>query len=219
MEITWYGLGCFCLAERGYPTIVTDPFDPSETGLQLPQVATDIVTWSPRLEDPQDARWPGLREPGPLSSIHTLALPGEYEIGGVFITGIASAGVGPHAAARNIIFAINYGGVVVGHLGQLGRTPSQAQVEALGRVSVLLIPVGLPGGLTMAMASETVSLVEPDIVIPMQVRTPGLLVEREGVEGFLKEMGVTQPAATPVLKVTAGSESEEIQILLLEPRG
>jgi hypothetical protein len=213
MEMTWYGLGCFCLTERGYPTVVTDPFDPSQVGLQLPRVTTDIVTWSTLMDDPQEAHWPGLR-----GEIHTLASPGEYEIGGVFITATASVGTRTDAALRNIVFTINFGGVVVGHLGQLGRTPSQAQVEAMGHINVLLVPVGCSDGLTMAMASETVSLVEPDIIIPMQYHTPGLLVKRDGVAGFLKEMGISQPTTLPSLKVTAGAEPEETQIVLLEPR-
>jgi L-ascorbate metabolism protein UlaG (beta-lactamase superfamily) len=216
MEITWHGLGCFSLSERGYPTIVTDPFDPSETGLLLPRAAVDVVTWSALLEDPQEASWPGLRAPVPPGKIHTLASPGEYEIGGAFITAIASLGAGQDVAAQNIVYTVNCGGIVVGHLGRMVNTPSQALVEAIGRVNVLLVPVGLSGGLTMAMASETVRLVEPDIVVPMQYRTPDPLVERDGVEGFLKEMGVTQPVVMPSLKVTAGAEPEETQIVLLE---
>ena len=86
----------------------------------------------------------------------------------------------------------------------------------MGHVNVLLVPVGLPFGLTMMMASEIVSLVEPDIVVPMQYQTPGLLVERDGVEGFLKEMGVTQPTLMPSLRAIPGAEPEETQIVLLE---
>ena len=213
MDITWHGLGCFTLKERGYPTVVTDPFDPSTTGLRLPQGVTDIVTWSTLLEDPNDARWPELRgEP------HTLASPGEYEIGGVFITGIASASGRSGRPGENIIFMVNYGGEVVCHLGEPSQAPTQAQVEAMGRVHVLLVPVGTGGGFTLAKASETVSLVEPDVVIPMQYQTPDLSLKRDAVEGFLKEMGVTQPTVLPSLKVAAGVESEETQIVLLEPR-
>ncbi len=213
MEIIWHGLGCFTLTERGYPTVVTDPFDPSTTGLRLPQGATDIVTWSTLLEDPKDARWPGLR-----GEIHTLASPGEYEIGGVFITGIASASGHSGRPGENIIFMVNYGGVVVCHLGEPSQAPTQAQVEAMGRVNVLLVPVGTSGGFTLAKASETVSLVEPDVVVPMQYQTPDLSLKRDAVEGFLKEMGITQPTVLPSLKVVAGVEPEETQIVLLEPR-
>ncbi len=60
------------------------------------------------------------------------------------------------------------GGVAICHLG-LGRALTHAQVEAIGRVDVLLIPVGIGDGLTMAMASETVSLIDPNVVVPIRV--------------------------------------------------
>ncbi|MGC9348292.1 MAG: MBL fold metallo-hydrolase [Anaerolineae bacterium] len=213
MEMIWYGLGCFRLTERGYPSVVTEPFDAHEVGLSLPRVRADIVTSSSLIDDPKDKAWPGLR-----GVSRTIAAPGEYEIGGVFITGVPSPrgrkrgeGVG-----ENLIYAINFNGVTVCHLGKLGRPPSQAEVEKLGRVDVLLVPVGIPGGLTDAMASETVSIVEPAIVVPMQYRLPGLTIERKPVAGFLKEMGVSHPTTLSSLKVSPGVESEETQILLLE---
>ncbi len=212
MEIAWYGLGCFRLSERGCPTIVTDPFEEASTGLHLPRAGVSVVTWSQLMDDPHEAHWPGLQ-----GEIHTVASPGEYEIGGVFITGIASTGQAGAGAAQNVIFAINFEGVVVCHLGALGQSLTQAQIEPIGRVNVLLMPVGLSDGLTMTMASETVSLIEPDIVIPMQYATPGLLVDRGPVDYFLKEMGVAHPTTVPSLKVTAGVEPEETQIVLLEP--
>lgn len=215
MEIEWYGLGCFRLTERGCPSIVTDPFDESQTGLRLPQAEADIVTSSFLLEDSREATWPRI-----LGTPRTLAAPGEYEIGGVFITGVASSRARKRGARpeQNVVYTINYDGVAVCHLGELARAPTQAEVEAMGRVTVLLVPVGIPGGMTPAVASETVSLIEPEIVVPMQYRVPGLRTERKPVAGFLKEMGVTDPSAVPSLRVTSGGEPDELQVVLLEPQ-
>lgn len=212
MEITWYGLGCFRMTERGAPSVVTDPFNEDEVGLTLPRGRANIVTSSRLMDDPQDARWPGLR-----GVEHTIAGPGEYEIGGVFITGITASSERRRAgeAEQNVIYAINWNGVTVCHLGRLGRTPTQAQAEVMGRVNVLLLPVGLVGGFTGTMASETISLIEPDIVIPMEYKTPGLKVERKALDGFLKEMGATDPTPQPSLTVSASSEQEETQIVVL----
>lgn len=215
MDLTWYGLGCFSLTDRDYPTVVTDPFDPTTVGLARRQLRADIVTSSRLFEDPRELTWAQVRgEP------RTLAGPGEYEIGGVFVTGVASARNRKREGAfeENVIYAVSYDGIVVCHLGELGRTLTQAQAEAIGRVTVLLVPVGVPGGLTHSMAAETVSLVEPDIVVPMQYKLPGLKMERKPVDGFLKEMGVTQPQELSVLRVSPGGEPEETQIVLLEPQ-
>ena len=216
MELTWYGLGCFRIVERGYPAVVMDPFNEEETGLVLPRSRAEIVTSSALLEDPQQARWKGLR-----STSRTLAAPGEYEIGGLFITAVATFRDRKRGAeaGQNIVFSVNVNGVVVCHLGELGHTPTQTQVEAMGSVNVLLIPVGLPSGLVPAMASEIISMVEPDIVVPMNYKTPGLKLSRNPVDRFLKEMGVTWGDPQSSLKVlSGGSGAEETQVVLLEPQ-
>ncbi len=214
MEITWYGLGCFRLSERGCPTVVIDPFNEDETGLRLPRGGVDVVLYSQLTDDARTLQWPGL-----TSVRRTLAAPGEYEIGGVFIAGVATPRVAgdPSAALENIVYTVTYEGVEICHLGQLGRALTNAQVESVGHVDVLLVPVGIDAGLTMTMASETVSLIEPSIVVPMQYATSGLKLQRGGVEGFLKEMGVATPVSVPSLRMAAGEQLEETRVLLLEP--
>lgn len=215
MELTWYGLGCFRLAERGFPSVVMDPFDPDETGLDLGHLQAELVTISRLADDPRALVWPQVR-----GVSRTIASPGEYEIGGVFVTGVACSPVANEdgLVEEYVVYTVGYGGVVVCHLGELNRAPTQAQVEAIGPVTVLLIPVGIPDGLTPAMASETVSLIEPEIVIPMQYHLPGLKVDRNPLDGFLKELGVSESAPLPSLKVTDGVESEETQVIVLAPQ-
>lgn len=215
MELTWYGLGCFRVSERGYPSVVMDPLDPDETGLGLGGLQAELVTTSRLMDDPRVLVWPHVR-----GVTRTIASPGEYEIGGVFVTGVACPPVDANSAPdrENVIYTVGYGNVVVCHLGELQRTPTQAQVEAIGPVTVLLVPVGVPGGLTPAMASETVSLIEPEIVIPMQYDVPGLKVVRSSLDAFLKEMGVSEITPLTSLKVIDGVESEETQVIVLEPQ-
>lgn len=213
MEITWYGLGCFRIMERGYPAVVTDPFQEEETGLSLPRARADIVTYSVPLADPSQARWKGLR-----GSYRTIASPGEYEIGGLFITGVSSYRDQNKGADRgqNVIYAYNIAGTVVCHLGELGMPPAQSKIEALGTVNVLLLPVGVPDGLTPSMASDVVSLLEPNIVIPMNYELPGLVIPRDPVSRFLKEMGMEMATTEPSFKISGNEFPEETQVVLLE---
>lgn len=216
MDLTWHGLGCFRLKERGYPAVVTDPFEDNEaTGLILPSARADIVISSVPMLDPEVADYPDLRRVS-----HVLAGPGEYEIGDVFITGVATSHAQPKGAdpRQNIAYACEISDVVVCHLGALGSMPSQAQIEALGRVDVLLIPVGLSHGLKPGKAAELVSIIEPDIVIPMEYHVPGLKVEREPVDRFLKEMGEANKAPVPTLRVSSSDVGgEETRVVILEP--
>ena len=98
------------------------------------------------------------------------------------------------------------------------KLPSQSQVEALGEVNILLLPVGGGNSLGAGQAAELVSLIEPNIVIPMHFKTEGLKLELEGVERFLQEIGISDIAPLPSLRVTNGSLPEETQIVLLTPR-
>jgi L-ascorbate metabolism protein UlaG (beta-lactamase superfamily) len=82
----------------------------------------------------------------------------------------------------------------------------------------LLLPVGGGNSLNAAQAAELVSMLEPNIVVPMHYQIPGLNVALDGVERFLKEMGVTEPKEESVLKVTTGNLPEETEIILLTPR-
>lgn len=211
MEITWYGLSCFRLSERGMATVVTDPFSES-IGLKAPKLKADIVTVS------HDA--PGHNNLDAVKGeFRALTGPGEYEIGGVFITGISTA----HKADRvtkdgsaNTLYVFDYNGITVAHLGDLDHVPSQTEVEALGPVSVALVPVGGGGGLNASQAAEVISLIEPSLVVPMHYKTDDTIPRLDGLGKFLKEMGLGKQAAGESLKVTQSSLPEETHVVVLE---
>jgi len=208
MELTWYGLSCFRLTERGHSTVVTDPYG-SSTGLPNLKLKGDVVTIS------HDAA--GHNHAAAVSGFNRLLSgPGEYEIGDVFITGIATHDKDPER--RNVIFMFDYKGLTIAHLGDMAKVPSQTQIDALEQINVLLVPVG--GGLSLnaSQAAELVSMLEPEIVIPMHYSQPDLGIDLEPVEKFLAEMGVEQPEPLSSLKVTSGILSPETQIVLLEPK-
>ncbi len=212
MEITWYGQTCFRLNQRGMVAVVTDPYPP-DVGLSLPRLRAGVVTLS---HDDPDCRFTsGVRGPSKL-----LDGPGEYEIGGVFISGTATFADDKRGALRgpNTVFTFEYDGLTVCHLGRLGHVPAQSQVENLGAVNILLVPVGGGGSLSTARASEVISLFEPNIVVPMYYKIPGLKLKLGTLGRFLKEMGLENVDSQEVLKVSRSSLSEETQVIVLEPR-
>ena len=219
MEITWFGHSCFRLTERGMASVVTDPYDESQ-GYPLLRLKADIVTVS------HDA--PGHSHLDAVKGeTRALTGPGEYEIGGVFITGIptlrspAEGGKKKKAepdAKTNTVFVFDFDGLTVCHLGDLDHVPSQAQIEAFGAVNVALVPVGGGGGLNAAQAAEVISLIEPSIVVPMHYRTESGSPELEPVSKFLKEMGLGALTPEAGLKVTNGSLPEETHVVVLESK-
>jgi L-ascorbate metabolism protein UlaG (beta-lactamase superfamily) len=213
MEITWYGHACFRLKDRT-STVITDPYDKS-LGLPMPRPKADIVTVSHN--SPHHNHVEGVK-----GEFKVINGPGEYEIGGVFITGIRmtppKGNKNDDAPAQNNIFVIYMEDIAICHLGDLHHIPSQNQVEDLGSVDVLLVPVGGKKALNAAQAAEVISLIEPYIVIPMHYSLPGLTLKFDPVEKFLKEMGVGKVEAESSLKVTKSSLPEETQLVLLEAK-
>ena len=210
MEITWYGHSCFRLTERGMATVVTDPFDHNVAGYEALKLRGDIVTVS------HDA--PGHNY---ISAVkgrsHVITGPGEFEIGGVFITAVQTNGSPKHASdePRNTLYVFDYDGITVAHLGDLQKVPNQTEIEALGNVNIVLVPVGGGGGLAAAKAVEVVSLLEPGIVIPMHYGTPESSIKLTPVDKFLKEMGLSDIEPLPSLKVTQSSIPEETRVVIL----
>jgi L-ascorbate metabolism protein UlaG (beta-lactamase superfamily) len=210
MEITWYGHSCFRLAERGMATVVCDPFDSETVGYEPLKLKADIVTSS------HDA--PGHNYLNAVKGYsHAITGPGEFEIGSVFITGVQMDGQGKKAAdkPRNTIYVFDYMGITVAHLGDMRSVPPQNEIESLGTVHIVLVPVGGGSGLNAAKAAEIVSLLEPNIVIPMHYATPATKVPLDRLDKFLKEMGMHEIETVPSLKVTKTSLPEETKLVVL----
>jgi L-ascorbate metabolism protein UlaG (beta-lactamase superfamily) len=211
MEISWYGLSCFRLSERGMATVVTDPFDHSEVGLDQLKLRGEIVTISHDTPGHNFVKAVKGRS-------RVITGPGEFEIGGVFITGVQTDGKRKNSKdqTRNTLYVFDYDGVTVAHLGDVRRVPSQTEIENLGEVKIALVPIGGGGGLTASKAAEIVSLLEPGIVIPMHYQVPGISLKLASLNRFLKEMGVGKVEPEPSLKVSRSMVPSESRVVVLE---
>jgi L-ascorbate metabolism protein UlaG (beta-lactamase superfamily) len=208
MEITWYGHSCFRLAERGKATIITDPFSDA-IGLKVPRLRGDVVTIS------HDA--PGHNHVGAVKEYtRLLSGPGEYEIGGVSIIGVALHNTESDPPRRNIGYLFDYDGLTVVHLGDLDHIPGQSMIEVLGTVNVLLVPVGGGGGLNATQAIELISLLEPNYVVPMHYQLPESALDLEPVDRFLREMGVSRVQQETTFKPGSTNLPEQAQVVMLE---
>jgi L-ascorbate metabolism protein UlaG (beta-lactamase superfamily) len=189
--------------------IVTDPYEKA-LGLSLPRIRADVVTVS--------HNHPGHNciknvQGSPI----ILSSPGEYEIQGTFIAGIAGGNKEEgELSHENSIFVFEMDGLNTCHLGDLDHIPTREQIEAFGDVQILLIPVGGSGSLSASQAAEVISMLEPQLVIPMHYAIPELQVKLDPVSKLFKEMGLREPAPESSLKVTLSSLPEETQVVLLE---
>ena len=193
-------------------TVVTDPYDHTSIGYDALKLKADIVTVSHDASGHNNTN-------AVKGTSHVITGPGEFEIGGVFITGVQTDGHGKKAnngQTRNSLYVFDYDGITVAHLGDLKQVPTQTEVEALGSVNVALVPVGGGGGLNAAKAAEVISLLEPNIVIPMHYATPDAKVSLDSLDKFLKEMGLGSAEKQPSLKVSKSGLPDETHVVVLD---
>lgn len=214
MEIVWQGHSCFRIRGRE-ATVVMDPCPPG-SGYVIGKPTADIVTVS----HPHDNH-------NYLKAIagHPVVLdvPGEYEIHGAFVTGIATYHDGEKGAERgkNIAWVVEMEEIKVVHLGDLGHTPSAEQVEDMVGADVLLVPVGGNSTIDGAKAAEIVSMLEAKIVVPMHYQTDVFKTALgkgplDTAERFLKEMEVKEVQPQPKLQITRSNIPSDTQVVLLD---
>lgn len=215
MDISWYGQACFKLKGKN-ATVVIDPFDPNYVGLKFPKdLSADVVLSTHDHKDHNFAE----AVTNPLGGKPMVFnKPGEYEVGGVVITGINSFHDNSEGAERgtNVIFNMFFDNLEIVHLGDFGQNKlTEQQIAEIGQTDIVLIPVGSVYTIDAKAASDIVSQLEPKIIIPMHYKIEGLKFELDGVDKFLKEMGVENIVPQPKLSITKDKLPEEPQVVVL----
>ena len=211
MEITWLGHSCFRL-RTGDLAVITDPF-PDSIGLHMGGARGFVVTVSHQHDN--HSYWQGMG-----GDPRVLRGPGEYELSGIYITGIMT----PRSAndpedKRNTAYLIEMENLRLCHLGDVSNTLSARQVEELTPVDILFVP---SGGVCTVEVSQAIALVqslEPKVVIPMHYGLPGLQVELGGLDVLLREMGLRDAQPQVRLNISASGLPQEMQVVVLEPQG
>jgi len=206
MDISWLGRTCFRLRGRE-GAVVTDPCPP-DSGYRIGKPAAEIVTLS-RHADPAYSFVAGVAgEP------RVLDAPGEYEVGGILVTGSAS-----HRSdgTRNVAFVCELDGIRVGHLGLFDGTAKSEDLEPLKGVDILLLPVGGLNALSGAAAADVMTALDARIAIPMNYRTDQEKLEFDPIDRFLKETGA-KPEPQLRLQITRSQLPAELTVMLLQPK-
>jgi L-ascorbate metabolism protein UlaG (beta-lactamase superfamily) len=207
VEISWLGHACFVLKGKE-KTVITDPYRP-ELGYSLGQPEADIVTVSHF--HPGHSYVEGI-----ANSPKQVKGPGEYEIGNIFITGLACYHDNEKGNARgkNTIYLLETEGLTLCHLGDLGHPLTASMLEELGNCDILFLPVGEVSTISVDVAVEIVRQLTPHIVIPMHYKTDVLTRNLERVDKFLAKMGIHDIEPRAKLPVTNASLPGELQIVV-----
>lgn len=186
-----------------------DPFS-KEVGLTLPRFHDNIILIS---HDHYDHNYLKGVE------VETMVVngPGEYERQGLYILGIQSFHDSSQGSQRglNTIFCIQAEEMRFCHMGDFGQDKlDESQLEAIGGVDVLMIPIGGVYTIDGKLASQITEQIQPKIVIPMHYKIPGLRINLEGPDKFLKELGI-KAEKVDKLKINKRSlPMEEIKLVM-----
>jgi L-ascorbate metabolism protein UlaG (beta-lactamase superfamily) len=211
LTITWLGHSFFKL-QAGDVTVVIDPYD-AATGLKPPRFNADLLLITHEHHD-HNNRATVMGQPFEVST------PGEYEVGGVTVYGVA----GFHDTksgeerGRMTMYRVEMEGIRVVHLGDIGQDKlTSEQLEVLDGVDVLLIPVGGKYTVNGQQAASLVDQLEPRIVVPMHYKIPGLKIDIEGPEAFLKAIGLPAQKEQKLKLQKKDLNPDQRQVVLLEP--
>lgn len=213
MVIQWLGQACFKI-QSGDLTVVIDPFS-KEIGLTPPRFRSDLVLVT---HDHYDHSNTESLTGDPL----IIKGPGEYEYRGVYVHGIETYHDTAQGKERgmNTVYKVEIENMRVAHLGDFGEKEMRSEtLDALGDVDILLIPVGGKYTIDAETAAKIVKQIEPRFVIPMHYKIPGLKINLDGVENFLKEIGAAKTAAEDRLTIKKKDigENEKTEVRVLKP--
>lgn len=223
VELTWWGQAMFVLTTGDGTRVLTDPY--GDIGYRLPtsdEVAADVATISHEHPDHNNAELAGdaevLRGIGELvvnsvdetvneARIHTIAS---------FHDAVEGAERGPNA-----IFVIETDGLRIVHMGDIGQAGmTEEQLDMLGDIDVLLMPVGGVFTVDAGGATSIVDQIGPRIVIPMHYGTEALNIGLDPVDAFLEGKEVREIASSTVgMSADALPDSGAVEVWVLDPEG
>lgn len=196
MRIKWLGHSCFKITSGNGIRIVTDPFD-DNVGYKLPAVETDIVTIS---HGHYDHNFIDCVK----GNFQVVSKIGSFYIKDIPITGIHTYHDDEQGTKRgsNIVYTFEMDGMRLCHLGDLGHLLTPAQVEMIGKVHVLLIPVGGVFTINSEQALDVVKQINPSIVIPMHYKTAVLKFNLDTADNFASNFERVVRPPSQVLEIS-----------------
>lgn len=216
MIITYHGHSCFKLKGKT-GTLVFDPYDES-VGWALPSLSADVVVISHNHPDHNNVK--AVRATARREQPFVVSQPGEYEVGGISVFGVATYHDDQEGILRgaNNVFTALIDGIRVTHLGDLGHQLSAEQAEGIGSTDVLLCPIGGHFTIGPEEAVKVIRALEPSIIIPMHFLTekhdPKIFADVKPLADFLKEYGV-ESTPVPQLELDHSRLPEETTVVVL----
>lgn len=204
MEIQYYGANCVRIAAKKVSVLIDDNLE--QHGLKSIATAEDIALFT--------------LDKGSKNPHHFLIEgPGEYEVSEVSVRGIPARAHLDESGNRATMYSIQMQGFSVGIIGHVHPDLSDDQLELLGLIDVLIIPVGGAGyTLDATGAASLVKKIEPKIVVPTHYAESGVSYEvpQADLALFLNEIGASEPERVETLKLKESELGDKTRVVIIE---
>ncbi len=216
MIVRWLGHASFLLQAAGGAKVITDPYESGAYNGGIMHrsidIEPDVVTVS------HDHADHGYTEGVPGNFV-VIKTPDEKTIKGISIKGISAYHDIEKGAVRgsNVMFLITVDGIHVAHLGDLGHELSARDIEQIGKVDVLLIPVGGYYTIGPEQATKIVDEIKPKLVIPMHFKNDKVNITIGPVDDFLCAKQKVKLSDTSEIEVTKETLPAATEIVVLKP--
>lgn len=206
MQIQYFGLSSFKITTKE-AVIITDPFH-KDSGLTPPRGAADIAILAEK-DKPLYSAISGISgEPFNITD------PGEYDVKGVTVTGIPLKQNDKYVT----VYLLECEDIRILNLTHISDfNMKEDEIEELGEIDILILPVGGNTVLSASSASKVVNEIEPKIVIPSYYKMPSLIIDVDPVEKFIKEMGGKKEDMEKLTVKKKDLQEEGVKLVVLEP--
>jgi L-ascorbate metabolism protein UlaG (beta-lactamase superfamily) len=205
MELQFYGANCIKLTTKKASVIFDDNL--AELGAKTLVKSSDIAVMTT------------FGKPSPSTAAFTINFPGEYEVAGVTVWGIAARSHMDEEGGKSaVIYKVLVEDIQVAVVGHIYPDLSNEQLEALGMIDVLIVPVGGHGyTLDPVGALKIIKKIEPKIIIPTHFGDPGLdyPMPQLSLEAALKELSMEPAETTDKLKLKKDAIPPIAQLMVL----
>jgi len=215
ITIQYWGQSCLSITDQNNLNLLTDPF-PASFGYAMPTVQPQICLVS---HDHYDHNAVDTVKGDP----QVIREGGQHEVKGITIKGVSTFhdSEGGKKRGNNLVFAWQMDGIHLAHLGDLGHVLTEQQVEQIGEVDVLMVPVGGFYTIDAAQAVQVAEQLKAKIVIPMHFKTSAISLPIAPVDEFLKsvpkEWQVKQPKSSSVTIAQSDLDTSQVSVVVLMP--
>jgi L-ascorbate metabolism protein UlaG (beta-lactamase superfamily) len=205
MDLQFYGANCITLSYKGVRIVVDDNL--SELGTKGILKNDDVALFT-------------TQHPGPMPARLMLDGPGEYEVSDISIIGLgARSHMDEDGKKSATMFKLVIGEIDILVTGHIYPQLSEAQLESIGMIDVLIVPVGGNGyTLDPIGALKLIKDIEPKLIIPTHYADSALNfpVAQQDLEVAIKEIGTEPKEAVAKLRIKPGELSDVTQLVILE---